>query len=317
VAGGAPGGVRNIACRRDVLKDMKRLVSAGCLGAVLAAGSACAVGIDHERYIEHEEKRFPADTVMDLHLETFDGPIDVHAWDRPEIVVDIEKRGFDKQAVSTIQVAASRTGNVISVEARHPHAGGLFIGFGGSPTARFTVNVPRETDLTVRTGDGSMLVERVTGRLDLRSGDGSIRAVGTSGRLVVQSGDGSIRLEQIAGRVQATTGDGSLRISGTPDVVRASSGDGSVVLHVASGTVMSDDWLVTTGDGSISAELPRNFDADIEAHPGSDGRAHSDLPLANAEGGARSGRTLRGRLGQGGHALVLRTGDGTIRLTGS
>jgi hypothetical protein len=185
-----------------------------------------------------------------------------------------------------------------------------------SPSTKFVVNVPRKTNLVVRTGDGSILVERVDGRLELRSGDGRIKAVETSGELIADSGDGSIQIDDVTGRVDVHTGDGSLRISGTPGGLKAHSGDGSIVLRVRRGAVMTEDWLVTTGDGSISAELPEGFDAEIEADPGSDGRARSDLKLVNMSGGTRSQRALRGRLGQGGRAFVLRTGDGTIHLTG-
>jgi hypothetical protein len=78
---------------------------------------------------------------------------------------------------------------------------------------------------------------------------------------------------------------------------------------------MTDDWLVTTGDGSISVELPDGFNAEIEADPGSDGRTRNDLALINVSGGTREQRLLRGRSGSGGHLFRLRTGDGTIRLT--
>ena len=78
---------------------------------------------------------------------------------------------------------------------------------------------------------------------------------------------------------------------------------------------MTDDWMVATSDGSVSAELPDGFSAEIEADPGSDGRARSELTLVNASGGTRDQRTLRGRLGQGGRLFILRTGDGTIRIT--
>jgi hypothetical protein len=97
--------------------------------------------------------------------------------------------------------------------------------------------------------------------------------------------------------------------------VRARSGDGSIALRIRRGTVMTEDWMVTTRDGSISAELPDTFNADIEADPGSDGRARSELTLADLSGGNRNERRLRGRLGEGGHKFLLRTGDGTIRLT--
>ena len=88
-----------------------------------------------------------------------------------------------------------------------------------------------------------------------------------------------------------------------------------MVLRIRRGSVMSEDWVITTEDGSVSVELPEGFNADIEADPGSDGRARSDLTLVNVSGGTRNERVLRGRLGQGGHRLLLRTGDGTIKLT--
>jgi hypothetical protein len=97
--------------------------------------------------------------------------------------------------------------------------------------------------------------------------------------------------------------------------LRAQSGDGSVVLKIRRGAVMTDDWTVSTDDGAISVELPDGFNAEIEADPGSDGRARSDLALVNVTGGTRSERMLRGRSGDGGHIFRLRTSDGTIRLT--
>jgi len=299
-----------------VLTVMPRLVRV-CLCLVALGSSACQVNIDHEGYIEREEKRFPAETTVELHLYTFDGAVEVRSWDRPEVLVEVEKRGEDKDAVSKIQVLADRTGNRIQLEARHPGGRMVFHGFGSfrSPSAKFIASVPRKTNLVVRSGDGSVLAERIQGRLELRTGDGAIRAVETSGELLAESGDGSIQLDEVSGRVEARTGDGSLRITGTPGVLRARSGDGSIALRIRRGTVMAEDWMVATGDGSISVELPDGFNADIEADPGSDGRARSELTLANSTGGTREDRTLRGRLGQGGHLFIVRTGDGTIRLT--
>jgi hypothetical protein len=286
-----------------------------CLVAVFAT-PACSVNIDHEGYIEREEKHFDAPSVVELRLATFDGVVEVRAWDRPEVVVAIEKRGRDREAVSKIQIVAERSGDRIKVEARHPDEGGGFVGFGVfvSPSARLIANVPRKTNLVVQTGDGSVLVERVDGKLDLHTGDGRIRAVETAGELLAESGDGSIQIEEIAGRVDVKTGDGSVRLTGTPGVLRARSGDGSIVLRVRTGTVMTEDWTITTGDGSISAELPDGFSADIDADPGSDGRARCDLALVNVSGGTRDERVLRGRLGEGGHTVRLRTDDGTIHL---
>lgn len=290
---------------------MKRLL----LTATVLLTPACAINIDQEGYIAREEKRFPAETLVDLHLYTFDGGVEVRAWDRAEVLVEIEKRGQDQDAISKIQILADRAGNRIQIEARHPGTRSFAIGRFTSPNARFIVSVPKKINLVVRTGDGPILVERVTGRLELRTSDGSIRALETAGELLAESGDGMIQLDEVGGRIEARTNDGSLRVTGTPASLRARSGDGSVVLRIRRGAVMSEDWLITTEDGSVSVELPDGFNADIEADPGSDGRARSDLTLVNVSGGTRNERVLRGRLGQGGHRLLLRTGDGTIKLT--
>ena len=78
-----------------------------------------------------------------------------------------------------------------------------------SPSARLIANVPRQTNLIVRTGDGNVVVERVNGKAEIRTGDGSIRMTETAGELLVETGDGSVTLEDVSGRVEARTGDGS------------------------------------------------------------------------------------------------------------
>ena len=294
-----------------------RRVSAGlCFAAAVAGLPACAVNIDDQGYIEREEKRFPAEKAVQLHLYTFDGSVEVRSWARPEIAIEVEKRGQDKEAVGKIQVIAERTGDRIQLETRHPGGSNVFIGIGSfrSPSARIVASVPRNTNLVVRSGDGAILVERVDGRLELRATDGTIRAIEVSGDLLAESGDGSITLDEVRGRVEARTNDGAIRITGMPSALRARSGDGSIVLRLRRDTSMAEDWMVATDDGSIEVELPESFNAELEADPGSDGRARSEVTLVNASGGTREQRTLRGRLGLGGHRLVLRTGDGTIRV---
>jgi DUF4097 and DUF4098 domain-containing protein YvlB len=250
-----------------------------------------------------------------LHLYTFDGAVEVRSWDRPEIVVQIEKRGQDKDAVAKIEILSEQKGDRLQVEARHTAKTGFAWGVFHSPSARLIANVPRQTNLVVRTGDGNVVVERVTGKAEIRTSDGSIRMTETGGNLQVETGDGSVTLEDVSGRVEARTSDGTIRLTGTPDVVRARSGDGSIVLRIRSGTVMAEDWMVATSDGSITIELPDGFNAEIEADPSSDGRVRNDLTLASLSGGTRESRPLKGTLGQGGRRLTVRTGDGSIRLT--
>ena len=293
-----------------------RVLLATSLAATFLGAPACVVSVDHEGVIEREEKRFTVAKTPEVHLYTFDGAIEVRSWDRPEVVVHIEKRGQDKDVVSKIEVLSDQKGDRLEVEARNSNRT-TFVGIGvyRSPSARLIANVPRNANLFIRTGDGSIVVERVNGRAELQTGDGLIRLTETSGELLAETTDGSIQIEEVSGRVEARTGDGSIRLSGTPTMLRARTGDGSIALRIRTGAAMTEDWMVATGDGSVSVELPAGFNAEVEADPGTDGRVRNDLTLVSQSGGTREARTMRGVLGQGGHRFTLRTGDGTIRLT--
>ncbi|MEI6245344.1 MAG: DUF4097 family beta strand repeat-containing protein [Acidobacteriota bacterium] len=300
---------------------MTKLTFAVLVGATVVASTACRMNVDTQAFIEREEKRFPVDALADLSVNTFDGSVEIRSWDRAEVLVEIEKRGQDKDAVSKITVTAEQKGNHISVEALHTGRTTMIgIGHFTSTSARLIVSVPRKINVTARTGDGSITLDRVEGKINLRSGDGSIKVLEGKGDLMVETGDGTLTLDDVAGHVEARTSDGSVRVSGTPGSLRVRTGDGSVSLRIRDGAQMTEDWMIDTGDGSVTAELPSNFNALIDADPGSDGRVHSDFTLTNTTGASLTGKSrehgpVSGQLGTGGKRLTLRTGDGTIRIT--
>jgi DUF4097 and DUF4098 domain-containing protein YvlB len=262
------------------------LACSGCMDLVDAHMDA--------RYVEKEEKRFTTSGKPVVSVATFDGSIEVRPWDKPQVEVVVEKRGADKSAVAELQIEAVQTGDTISVEVKNPRRANGFH-FGSSPSARLVVSLPATSDLAARSGDGSIEVERVAGRIELRSGDGSIRARDLAGDVTVQTGDGSIML------------DG--KFSG----LRARSGDGSVTIHAAPGTSVSQDWDISTGDGSVTLEIPDDFNGELDAHTG-DGRVHlEEVTVTNVTGEIRR-NSVRGRLGSGGREVRVRTGDGGITV---
>src|SRR2546426_1095341 len=79
--------------------------------------------------------------------------------------------------------------------------------FGYSRSARLIVSVPASSDVSARSGDGSIDLEGVTGHLQLTSGDGSIRALHVNGELDVHTGDGSVTVSGKLAAVRARSGD--------------------------------------------------------------------------------------------------------------
>jgi DUF4097 and DUF4098 domain-containing protein YvlB len=293
---------------------MKAPAFAGSLLVAATWGSGCVVSVDSQGQIVREEKRFTVSGTPELRLTTFDGAIEIQAWDKPDVVIEVEKRGATKDAVDGLEIKTSQEGNRIELEVKRPRAE-HFSGFGfhQSASARLIVSVPSQVNVIARSGDGSIRAERLNGRLELRTGDGSIRAIDVGGELILGTGDGSITVDGARGRVDLNTGDGGVNVAGRLTGVQLHTGDGSIVYRAEPGSEMSEDWNITTGDGGVTLYLPSGFGAELDAHTG-DGGIRNDLDVVSASSGERNRRTLRGRLGQGGKQIRIRTGDGPIRL---
>ncbi len=253
-----------------------------------------------------------------MQLATFDGAIVIRGWDRHEVSVEIEKRGRDKAAAEAIDIVAEQKGDVIRVEARKKDLADertMSIGWSGqSRSAKMVVSVPTGSDLVVRTGDGSIRVEHVNGRVELKSADGSVTGRELTGDIVAHTEDGSIRLEGIDGKCDVVSEDGSIAVTGRFEGLRVSTEDGSVVVRANAGSKIDRDWNLSTGDGSLVLYVADGLAADVDARTG-DGTVKYDSGLTFArDGDDHSRSSLRGRLGAGGPRLVMRSGDGTIRL---
>jgi hypothetical protein len=292
---------------------MKSVLSTLALATALPFALAGCVVVDSQGHITREEKRFTVTGLPDLRLTTFDGAIEIRSGEGNTVVVEIEKRGPTKEALDDLKIDTKQDGNRIEVDVRKPAHEVVFFGVGRmSPTAKLIVTMPRDGNVTARSGDGSIRIEHVHGRLELRTGDGSIRALDIAGQLTLATGDGSVTLEDVAGDLDVDTGDGSVSVAGKPSAMKLHTGDGSITVRALTGTLMKDDWSMTTGDGGVALYLPSDFGAELDAHTG-DGSIRNELQLSNNDSD-KSRRSLKGKLGAGGKLLRIRTGDGSIRL---
>jgi DUF4097 and DUF4098 domain-containing protein YvlB len=270
--------------------------------AALAAPGCVAISGSDFKYLEREEKRFTTAGKPQVTLSTFDGPIEIHPWDRPEVLVVVEKRGLNKDDIAPIVVRAEQDGDRVSLDVTGSRErGGSFFGV-NMRSAKLIVSLPAASDVNAKSGDGSITIERV------------------SGNVTAHTGDGSIRLYDVGGALNLDTGDGSIHVAGKLTALRARTGDGSVTVDAERGSSAAADWDITTGDGSVTVGLPDGFNAELDAHTG-DGRIHlNDVAVgdtsASDDGARRSRRTntVRGRLGSGGKSVRIRTGDGSITL---
>jgi DUF4097 and DUF4098 domain-containing protein YvlB len=275
-----------------------RLLPAAALALVVACRPALA---------EPWDRQFQVGAHPHVTVEADDGHVEIITWDRPEVAVHVESRGW--RVGSQLRLAAEQQGSNVNISARTPHG---WISFDlSTKELRIQVSMPREADLEIHTGDGSVVIAPLTGRLDVRTGDGSISLRGVHGDIRLITGDGGINGDGLDGALKASTHDGHIRVSGRFEALDLGSGDGRVIAEAESGSVIRNGWSLHTGDGSLSLRLPPGLKADLEAQTG-DGRIRLDLPVEVTGDWGRS--HMQGRINGGGPPLRLHTGDGSIRV---
>ncbi len=294
--------------RRSALVSL----TASVLLAVLSVG--CELTLATNQVVAREEKRFRVTGTPQVDLTTFDGSIEIRGWDQQEVLIEIEKRGPDRAAINAMQVSAVQAGNTVTVNILKPGTGVQIRGLGlnVSPSAHIIASVPRSSNLTARSGDGSITLLRLSGRANLETTDGSVKAEEFAGELIVRSGDGSVTVRDIDGSANIRTEDGSVLVDGRLKSVQLETRDGAATVRARAGSTMDAEWEVRTGDGSVDVELPEGFNADIDAHTG-DGTVNIDR-ISATDTGTRDKHTVKGKVGSGGKALRLQSGDGSITV---
>src|SRR5258708_15224447 len=171
---------------------MKSVLPTVVLATALPFSLAGCVVVDSQGHITREEKRFAVTGPPDLRLTTFDGAIEIRSGDAKTVVVEIEKRGATKDAIDQLKIETTQEGDRIEIEVKKPSHEVIFFGVGRlSPTARLIVTMPRDGNVVARSGDGSIRLDHVRGRLELKTGDGSIRPTDISGQPPPPTGDES------------------------------------------------------------------------------------------------------------------------------
>ena len=304
-----------------------RLTVLLCISGVYGV-VGCEVNLQTEGLSARETKTFKVTGQPQLVLDTFDGAIELHSWDRPEVEVEIEKRAMEQTLLDEIKITSEQKGDVITLKVTGPtrqQFRGVTVGVHISPTARLRVAVPRNSNIQATSGDGSIRAEALDGKLLLTTVDGSVVGSRLGGDIKIRTGDGSIRLDNSTGTLDLETTDGTIVLDDAkPSVLKARTGDGSIRAGIEADTVMTDNWDLTTSDGTVVLTLPGLFNAEVDAET-SDGSVRTTHPLLGDDREERRDgegrderrerrRTLRSKMGEGGKLLKIRTGDGSIRI---
>jgi DUF4097 and DUF4098 domain-containing protein YvlB len=280
---------------------------------------------------EDVTKTFTVSGRAQVRVDTNDGAVRVTTSDTKEVEFRVEYQGLELN--KNLRVESHQNGDKVELTAHMTGHWGINFSWGhNSRNLRIEVRMPKDADLQVETGDGSVEVSRIDGNVTVHTGDGSVKANTLSGTIDLhtsdgsiavdtlkgdirlRTGDGSIEARDLDGKLQADSGDGHVRVNGRFDALTLKTGDGGIDAHVQPGSKMNAGWSIHTGDGGVDLVLPGDFQANIDA---STGDGHISLAIPVTVEGTFSNSEIHGKMNGGGQPLSIRTGDGSIRLSKS
>jgi len=256
---------------------------------------------------EEWTKNYTVSGRANVHVDTNDGSVRVTTGDTKQVELRVIYNGYTLD--KNLEIKSKQDGDRVELSARETmHWNwGIHVNRG----LRLEVRMPKDADLSVDSGDGSVEAQTITGNLDIHTGDGHIRVDGAKGQIKLRTGDGSIEGRDLDGKIEADSGDGHITLDGRFDTLNIRTGDGSINAHALPGSKVLSAWNIHTGDGSVDLTVPSDLNANIDAST-NDGRISLGIPVTVE--GQFSNSKIHGKMNGGGEQLTIHTGDGSIRL---
>jgi len=292
------------------------------LAAAFAASAALAADRTYDRQLNA-----PAGGHLTFNADV--GSVSVVGRDTRQVVVHADLEGSES-FLDSLRIDAEQTPSGVTITERRPHDGwlgwlGLFSFNFGSTRVDFTIEVPRDYPVELRTsgGDiairdlnaaangatsgGGIVVQNVTGTVELHTSGGSIQGKHLQGPAKLSTSGGGIEVTDSNGDLDLDTSGGGIRIQNEEGQVHAATSGGSITAQLRSNQGIN----LTTSGGSITLLIPKDAHASIDAGT-SGGSVSCDFPVLVS--GSVGSDHLHATIGGGGPPVYLHTSGGGIRI---
>lgn len=267
------------------------------------------------------EKSVPTETGQKLRVDAVAGSVKITSWEKNEVYVKIY--GND-EAEENLDFEISPDASGVKVDAlKKSGVNGLH-----NLNLRFEISVPRNYNVKVSTGGGSVnLTDQhgnvdvstkggsvslgtINGDVDVSTAGGSISVKGNTGSLKLSTAGGSIKAEDFNGNVDASTAGGSIHLTGSNGKVKASTAGGNIHFDYT-GKNMGIE--LSTMAGQISLDLPSDFDADADLST-MVGKIKCDF-TSEEQNKSKTFSSLKTKFNGGGEPLKCSTMAGNIKVS--
>ncbi len=260
--------------------------------SVCLVGSGCGAG----EYVEEEviERSVEFQPGGRLSLVNVNGDISIGTWDRHEVTMKAEKRaraGSEEAARLLLEkttVEFDRIENRIDIRTEVPEKPRR----NRNVNITYTLTVPEEIDLELRSVNGSIQVNGVSGAVDAKTTNGRIGLAGITGAVQARTTNGNVDLSEVLGPIEANATNGSIEVT------------------ISEISEEAHDIGAATTNGGIEVTLPRGLKAHLKAST-ANGNIDTDFPVTVK---GRISKSVDGTINGGGRLIDLETVNGSIRL---
>lgn len=295
--------------------------SAATVMLILAAILGTSVTLAAQRTFD---KRLDAPAGGRLTFDADVGAISVVGGDTSQVVVHGDLQG-SQSFLSRIHVTAEQTASGVTIAVRMDHNDWFDWLTLGSNRVDFTVQIPRNYPVDLRTSGGGLDVRNLNAPVHGKTSGGGIHVQDIVGEVNLHTSGGSVSARRLKGPVSLSTsggnidaGDsaGDLNLNTSGGDIRVQDDDGKIDAHTSGGSIeaqlrANDGISLETSGGSITLSLPPGTHGSLDAET-SGGDVTSNLPVTTS--GTVSGDHLHGDIGGGGPSIYLRTSGGSIRI---
>jgi len=249
-------------------------------GVVILILSLVLIGNTQAKPIK-QSKSFDVKSGGTLIIRSDIGSIDIDSHDQESVKIEVKTKGIDPD---DFEIEFAQDGSDVKVEGDYKYRAG-----GYRVSAQFIVKVPRQYNIDLDTGGGSIELDDLNGTVRAKTSGGSINLGKIEGDVNVNTSGGSIHVEEVAGNINAHTSGGSVTAKIT--------------------TQPTSNCRLSTSGGSVTAYLSPSVEVDLDAGT-SGGRVRSDFDVE----GRVSKRRIKGKINGGGPELKLKTSGGNVKV---
>lgn len=289
--------------------------------AILAATLCTSVALAAQRTYDKSVNAPPGGRL------TFDadvGSVSVVGRDAPKVVVHADLEGSES-FLERLHIDTEQTPSGVTISAHVPHSGFFnWLNFGSS-RVRFTIEVPRNYPVELRTSGGGIDVRDLKASVHGKTSGGGIHVQNIAGEVKMHTSGGSVEAERLDGPAELSSSGGPIDVTdstGNLDLGTSGGGisirndDGTIDAHTSGGPIRAElrsnrGISLSTSGGGITLLLPQNAHGTIDAET-SGGGVTSDFSVTTTQFG--DSNHLQGTIGGGGPRISLRTSGGGIHI---